>query len=242
MDKISLMYHCVYEDDITKSGFQDQGLYKILSSNFEEQVRLLTNNNIPVTFTFDDGGVSFYDDIAPILERYHHKGIFFISTKYIGTKGFLTKEQIVDLNMRGHIIGSHSHSHPKDLSRLSKIEIWNEWKKSIDILYGITNNPVTYASVPNGYNSNNVVETAFACGIKFLYTSVPTSKVKIYKGMNCIGRFAIQEGMSGQYVLAIVNKRCVRMKMQFKWNILKLAKYVLGNYYSEIKQILLKIE
>src|SRR5690348_12355624 len=69
--------------------------------------------------TFDDGGSSALTTIAPMLEDFGWRGHFFITTDYIGAPGFLTREQIVELHRRGHVIGSHSCSHRGRMSSLS---------------------------------------------------------------------------------------------------------------------------
>ena len=93
------MYHDVYLNNILESGFQrDCDLpYKLQASFFEEQVKQCAEYckerglpNDTIVFTFDDGGKSFYSVAAPILDKYGYKGVFFISSKYIGTPTFLT--------------------------------------------------------------------------------------------------------------------------------------------------------
>ena len=94
MNKIALMYHDVYKQSGTESGFQNESAfqYKISEEEFESHVKEISkycvNNNVDVLFTFDDGGISFLTIIAPILEKYNQKGIFFISTQYIDTPLF----------------------------------------------------------------------------------------------------------------------------------------------------------
>ena len=77
MDSISLMYHCIYASIPQESGFQGAGamIYKISSVDFEKQVnaisKYLEKNNLEkeaVTFTFDDGGVSFIENGNVILD------------------------------------------------------------------------------------------------------------------------------------------------------------------------------
>ena len=142
MDSISLMYHCIYASIPQESGFQGAGamIYKISSVDFEKQVnaisKYLEKNNLEkeaVTFTFDDGGVSFITIIAPILERYGYRGLFFISTRYIGTEGFLTVDQIKELVTRGHMVGSHSHTHPEMMNTMKEEDLIYECKNSGDI-------------------------------------------------------------------------------------------------------------
>ncbi len=248
MSIISLMYHCVYKNDIYESGFTNNTalIYKLKSSAFEEQMALISNyckkNNKPlesVAFTFDDGGVSFYDVIAPILEKYGFKGMFFISTAYIGKKGFLNDTQIVDLYNRGHIIGSHSHTHPENLSELSPKQIDYEWQKSIDLLSNIIGNIVTIASIPNGFESKNIIESAKRSGITRLYTSKPTTSYKEVEGVTIIGRYALQSNFSNQYTLSIVHNKSTKLTIQIRWTILQIAKGILGKKYIELRKILL---
>lgn len=72
---IILMYHDVYFESISESGFQNSTAkkYKISAIDFENQVRNIAElaakgiiNKDYVKFTFDDGGISFYNTIAPI--------------------------------------------------------------------------------------------------------------------------------------------------------------------------------
>jgi len=77
----------------------------------------------------------------------------------------LPAEQIRDLHQRGHIIGSHSCSHPKRMSFCSRAELLQEWGRSCEILAGILGAPVTVASVPGGFYSRAVAEAAAEAGI-----------------------------------------------------------------------------
>ena len=71
-----------------------------------------TGDTLPFLITVDDGGVSYYTVVADRLERLGWRGHCFVTTDMIGQRGFLTRRQIRELDGRGHIIGSHSASHP----------------------------------------------------------------------------------------------------------------------------------
>ena len=90
----------------------------------------------PTLLSFDDGGVSAYEHIAPMLESYNWVGCFFITTDRIDTPAFVSREQIRDLHRRGHVIGSHSCSHPKKMSECSREELLEEWQRSLSCLVG----------------------------------------------------------------------------------------------------------
>lgn len=160
---------------------------------------------------------------------------FFISTKYIDTPGFLSKEQVKELADRGHIVGSHSHTHPEIFTKLSKDEICDEWKKLFDVLSGILNNKDLPLSIPNGYASKAIMEEAIKVGYADIYSSEPITKVKLFRNHKVIGRYVVLEGMSTQDVLRIVESKRTRLIMALKWRVLKIVKLVLGSSYDTLK-------
>lgn len=241
---INLMYHCVYRNNPDETGFTKNGAdqYKLSVKDFEKQVRLIckyfTSHNINVSekvcFTFDDGGRSFYDEIAPVLERYGLKGIFFITTKYIDTPNFLTRQQIRELYDRGHIIGSHSHTHA-NLAKLSVDACKEEWRNSIEILKSIIGEDITYASIPGGYCTQKVVFAAFDNGITRLYTSETTDRIKFFGNSHLFGRYVVHRNTPTKSVLKIISRSSYRLRLRLSWMVLNYIKFFLGDYYSPIK-------
>ena len=166
----SLAYHDVFSiDKHNDSGFKNSSAksYKIDYDQFKFQLNKINEAKkyIPVTIndlveknlsgrfmlTFDDGGVSAFTLIKEILDKYKWKGHFFITAKFINKKGFLTSEQIIKLKNDGHVIGTHSWSHPLIISSLNDEELNYEWEKSIDTLENIINEPIITASIPGGF-------------------------------------------------------------------------------------------
>ena len=249
MDKIVLMYHCVYKDSGKESGFQNESafMYKVYVGKFEKEVKsvseYLAKHDLPketVKFTFDDGGISFLTLIAPVLEKYGFKGIFFIATKYIDTSGFLTKGQIKELANRGHQIASHSHSHPDNIASLEYDIIKQEWKDSCIILESILGHSVTCASIPNGDSSSYVVQAAREVGINVLYTSEPTTKEKNLYDVKLVGRYVVTDDMEASDLMRIINDRRYRRKMKIKYEIIQVAHKLLGAKYNKIKMMIIK--
>ena len=239
--KVVLMYHDIVNRDDTSSGFQNDSAfqYKVEAGKFEEQVKALAERK-DVMFTFDDGGVSFLGVAAPILEKYGKRGVFFISTKYVDSDGFLTKEQVRELEERGHIIGSHSHSHPDNIAALSAVEIDKEWGESARILKEILGHEVTMASIPNGYGSKELNTSALEAGFTELYTSEPTTKVRSRGGQQLIGRYVVHRNLSTNDVIAIVTDKSRRQKMHMRWWVLEQAKKVLGSGYDKVKALFIR--
>lgn len=117
-----LMFHDVISSSCPISGFQNIGAnqYRLDKGTFERFIESINRLKTDIVYSFDDGGVSFQEIIAPILEKYGKQGIFCITTSYIGMPGFLSEDQIRVLDGNGHIIASHSHTHPRDISKLPK--------------------------------------------------------------------------------------------------------------------------
>ena len=246
--QINLMYHDVYAHDINESGFlRERDLsYKMEVDTFEEHVRIISGycktaglSKEHVIFTFDDGGKSFYSVIAPILEKYGYKGLFFITTKYIGTNTFLNETEIRDLHNRGHIIGSHAHTH-EHLYTLSDKQLEEEWKLSTEILSRILGENIKYASIPNGDTSKRVLHSAQKYGIEYVYTSEPTTKVSDWNGVQVIGRYVLLGDSSTDYVMSIIKSKKTRILLFCKRIVLKMIKSVLGQYYVKLKNMLFR--
>ncbi len=232
---VVLMYHDIVTADDKSGGFQNKNAfqYKVEETAFKDQVKTMQGKD--VVFTFDDGGLSFLTKAAPILEKYGFKGMFFISTKYIGTPGFLTKDQVNELAERGHVVGSHSHTHPEIFTKLSKEEIHEEWRKSFEILKDILGEKDLPMSIPNGYASKTIMAEAIKCGFTNIYTSQPTTKTKLFQKHNVIGRYVVHDNMTTEDVLRIVNSKGFRLKMALKWHLLNVVKGVLGESYDAVK-------
>lgn len=242
------MYHDVYYHDINESGFlRERDLpYKMRAIAFEEQVRTISeyclSAGLPkehVAFTFDDGGKSFHSVIAPVLEKYGFKGLFFITTKYIGTNTFLNENEICDLHNRGHIIGSHAHTH-EHLYTLSDKLLEEEWKFSTEILNRILGENIKYASIPNGDISKRVLNNAHKYGIEYIYTSEPTTKVSDMNGLQVFGRYVLLGDSSTDYVMSIIKSKRTRVILICKRIVLKMIKSVLGQHYVKLKNMLFR--
>ena len=259
----SLLYHDVIENEnFRESGFNGSGpdSYKLDLANFKSHLAasaeklagqhtrfndFLSAGSTPAEalnlITFDDGGISFLTRIAPLLESYQTSGVFFISTAYLGTDGFLTAPQVKALHDRGHVIGSHSHSHPKIISNLSYKELLTEWKTSKDILSEIVGEEILTASVPGGFYSREVGKSAEEVGFRVLFTSEPTNHVKKLGLCYVAGRYSIKQNDPPAKAAKIINHDPVFLTRQFLfWNMKKLLKNSLGSNYLKIREKLLK--
>ena len=141
-----------------------------------------------VLLTFDDGGRSALH-VADDLSRRGWLGHFFIITDRIGARTFLNAEGIRYIHRCGHVIGSHSHTHPDIFREQTPAQMDDEWRTSRDRLADLLGEPCTVASVPGGDISPLVLESAAAAGLRFLFTSEPTLAPQSVAGSWVLGRF-----------------------------------------------------
>jgi len=144
-----------------------------------------------VTITLDDGGLTNIA-AADVLEKHGLRGVFFIPTLKIDQPGFLGKSQLIDLHKRGHLIGSHSHSHPHVFRSLTRAQMTTEWTKSRCILEDILSDSVTTASVPGGDMNKETIFTCLEAGYRELMTSEPRTLPTQLKGLKVVGRVCLK--------------------------------------------------
>jgi hypothetical protein len=260
MRAISIMYHDVVErGEYEASGFPgaDAALYKLEREHFEHHLEAIAEavpdgvatvfdllggaqTRTPLLITFDDGGRSAATSIAGMLEARGWRGHFFITADYINAPTFVTREQILDLHRRGHVIGTHSCSHPTRMSHCSPAEMLREWSRSVEILSEILGEKVKVASVPGGHYSRRVAETAAAAGIAALFTSEPVTKIRHVDGCMLLGRFTIQRWMSAETAAALASGQLTpRLRQAALWNTKKMVKTIGGAYYLKVRKSLL---
>jgi peptidoglycan/xylan/chitin deacetylase (PgdA/CDA1 family) len=238
----AIMYHDVVENgDFAASGFPGEGanVYKLLRPDFERHLEAIGTRD--VALTFDDGGKSFLHPIADLLEARHRRGYFFITTGRIGTPGFLTAAEVQELHRRGHIVGSHSETHPTRMAALTRSELDREWRRSLEQLADLLRQPVTVASVPGGYYSREVGRSAAAAGITQLFTSEPTARVTQLDGCAILGRYVIQRGMPPGWSAGFASgtlKYCLRQTLL--WKAKRIAKTLGGSAYLKARQAILE--
>lgn len=249
---VSFQYHDVIKPgESDASGFLRPGSARYKLEREEFDLHLAALNKVlkvnPVTvsdilrsprggdhlmLTFDDGGISAYTEIIDVLDRYGWKGHFFIATDYIGHPTFVNKEHIRAIRSRGHVIGSHSSSHPKRMSHQDWEELVREWTTSINSLSDILGEEVDTASVPNGYYSKKVAEAASLSGVKALFTSEPVRSSWMVDNCRVFGRYAIRSKAGFEATVKCVRGRCWHVYKEYLfWNTRNLAKMVGGEAY-----------
>jgi len=254
-----LGYHDLVSSASPTSGFTNPEArrYKTAEADFLRHVDLLAADPLVVpatvryarevptdrTFralTFDDGGANAVL-IADILEHHGWRGHFFVVTERIGNPGFLTARDIVELAARGHVVGSHSRSHPSRMAAMPPQAVREEWTSSREALQAILGAPVRTASVPGGSTSRMVEAAAAASGVEVLFTSEPTSRIVDRDGCLVIGRYQLYGADPPAVALAIARgDRAPRVRRTVVWASRRAAQRLLGTNYLRIRRALLR--
>jgi hypothetical protein len=257
MKAMSLGYHDV--TDNSKGALQGhRALYKLDREDFRKHMQCIRDrgqaatvraidrieewkeNEAPAFLTFDDGELGSYDSVAPELELHGWRGHFFITTDWIGRDGFMDRAQIRELRQRGHVIGSHSCTHPSRMSILTPEQLRKEWSESCAILSDIMGEKTRVASIPDGYYSKEVARAAAASGIEVLFTSEATASTWIVDGCLVLGRYFIQIHTPPVISGAIAaGATWPRLKQTLLWELKRPVKAVAGETYFTIRRYLI---
>ena len=202
MGILSLMYHRFDENkypstNITMDIFKQQiEIIRNLKYNFFDPMNLEKNFHIKKTekkilITIDDAFSSFYKVAWPYLKEEKIPFILFVSTEAIGQNGYMTWDQIKELEKEPNAyIGNHSHTHEylvdlknddfiKDISIANKIFIKN-----------IGYNPIFF-SYPFG-EYNNFIKNHITENFKFSFGQ-HSGVIDINKDRYELPRFPINE-------------------------------------------------
>jgi peptidoglycan/xylan/chitin deacetylase (PgdA/CDA1 family) len=124
----------------------------------------------PVIISVDDGYVDDVRTILPDLERFHMVATFFVITGRTSEPGFLSAEQIRELDRAGMDVGDHT-AHHLDLPQLNSSEQQTEIAGSRQALQAILGHPVYYFAYPFGAYNSTVESEVRAAGFTMAYTT-----------------------------------------------------------------------
>lgn len=256
MPALALMYHDVAPaGEAAATGFHGPGAdrYKLTPEAFARHLDVVAASELRpelvtapgdqsgrLFLTFDDGGRSASSTIGPMLEERSWRGHFFVTTGRIGTPGFVSASDVVDLHSAGHVIGSHSHTHPV-LTRLSDTEIAAEWRRSKTILEDAVGSPVTTLSIPTGYYSPRVGRVAVELGYRYVFTSQPSIRPRPLGEGTAYGRFAVTAATPAAQIEALCRlSGTAILRRAVAWEARRLAKAALGPGYGALRRAILE--
>ena len=162
-----------------------------------------------VEITSDDGGGS------ALLLADHLKGLgirarFFIVTGWIGTNGFLTRDEIRYIHSLGHLVGSHGHTHPNPFCDLDRRHLRQEVFQSREILEDLLGCAVDLFSVPGGEVLPRTIRELQErdLGLFRIYTSTPHQGVYIANTTSSVlGRYCLVRSMDYRKIASVLEGR-----------------------------------
>jgi len=189
-----------------------------------------------VALSFDDGHVSDYDIVLPLLQAHDATATFFITSNFVGREGYLSWAQVKRLHEAGMEIGSHSLSHPYSTT-ISQEELMIEMQQSKFQIEQQIGAEVRSFAYPYGDYSQRTHQTAIAAGYKYICTSKPglckTNSV-------IMERNSIHSNTITQDIEKLLNpSRLYLLQQKFKYAIRHILKRSLGvNNYLKLKQLI----
>lgn len=123
-----------------------------------------------VVITFDDGYQDNYTYAFKILKQYGFPATIFVVTGQIGKEGYLTWEQLREMEKNGLTIGSHTQTHSY-LPELSSEEQMKEMEGSKRILEKQLGHRVNFLAYPTGGFSEQMKEAVRKAGYQAACTT-----------------------------------------------------------------------
>ncbi|MDO9256698.1 MAG: polysaccharide deacetylase family protein, partial [Bacteroidales bacterium] len=153
-------------------------LIMINSTNAQNNPAII-NSSIPIEMLFPQGKskalILSFDDgmvadrkLVKLMNEYGLVGTFHLNSNKLGTKDYLTKEEIINL-YKGHEVSGHTSNHPS-LTTLSKIDVIYEVLEDRKELERLAAYPVRGMSYPFGNTNDFVIEAIRGLGIEYART------------------------------------------------------------------------
>jgi len=147
-----------------------------------------------VAITFDDGSETDFICAAPVLCELGFGATFYVTTGFIGKRGYLNHSQLRELCGLGFEIGCHSMTHAY-LTDLDENGVSREVAEAKSQLEQLISHPVEHFSCPGGRHNQLVSEIARRAG----YRTVATSRMHANSALSnpyALGRVAVMRATS----------------------------------------------
>lgn len=203
-----LNYHRILDD----GDVEEKNNYTIRLNQFQSQLDLIEELKIPVislktwienkgsnplsiAFTFDDGDSSVYKLVYPELKKRSFSAAIFPTVSKIGTHGFVSWEELKEINLNGFEIGSHGLNHRR-LTNLSGKQRNIEILKSKEQLEKKLSGSIMFFALPYGTYSSKPVNTIRESGYQAVLNT--ESRLNHVSGSFLLHRFNVKTEMNAE--------------------------------------------
>jgi len=235
-----LVFHKVVENEISEWADVKLALFvQLLEAAKRNKQKIVSigdwaeNNSGELALSFDDGHISDFEIVLPLLKEYGAQGTFFVTPNYVGKEGYMSWEQIKVLGEAGMEIGSHSLNH-QYMTTLSTEQLLMELKDSKTQIEQHTCKEVVSFAYPFGDCSARTHKVAKEAGYKNICTSKPgLCKSKI----NSLNRNSVHSNINSDQLDQLLNPSAGTIfKKQTTYSIRYGLKRVLGvNNYIKLR-------
>ncbi len=177
---ITIMYHRFEENKYPSTNIKMDAFKKHIEMIKESDIKFINPSNFEnelknnkkerkLLLTIDDGYQSFYENAWPILRESKIPFILFISTREVGKRGYMSWENIKDIEKYDFVeIGNHSHTHDY-LIDFEDQSIKNDLEKSIKIFKNKLGKNSLFFSYPFGEYSSSLKNIVIDLGFKYAF-------------------------------------------------------------------------
>jgi peptidoglycan/xylan/chitin deacetylase (PgdA/CDA1 family) len=170
--------------------------------------------------TFDDGYSSHFTIVFPALMERNMRGVFYLNSGVIDTKGFISWNQARELEKFGMTIGSHGHNHLNFL-KLNNQEALQELMLSKNIIQEKLGCAIDSFSFPFGFYNKRLINLAKQAGYKII--SISDHGV-IRNSTSIIPRNSLNGQMNVSQIISSINPSLTK---EIIWNIEDVTKLIL---------------
>lgn len=124
----------------------------------------------PVIITFDDGYQDLYTAAFPILASHGFVAVAYIVTSFVGTQGYVTTDELVQMDQYGIEVAAHTVNHA-DLTHCSQSWMSYQLSQSKAWLEKLVGHPVSDMAYPSGKFNAATMASAQRAGY---YSAVTT--------------------------------------------------------------------
>src|SRR5271170_2941792 len=179
-----------------------------------------------VAITFDDGCETDLVCAAPRLREFGFGATFYVTTGFVGKRGYLNPSQLRELCGLGFEIGCHSMTHAY-LTDLDEKGLHREVAEAKSQLEYIIGQPVEHFSCPGGRYNQRISEIARKAG----YRTVATSRMRANSASSnrfALGRVAVMRATSFATLGNLCSGRRLR-QLDLLAQVREAVRRVLGN-------------
>ncbi len=117
-----------------------------------------------ISVTFDDGFKNNFIEAVPILKKHGARATFYVSSGFIDKPGFMSKNDLLEIQSLGNEVASHGDTHPNlvfSFNKRRREEIF-ESKKKLES-FGLEIKTFAY---PYGWHNKKIRELVKSAGYK----------------------------------------------------------------------------